>query len=242
MPRKPRVYLADKTSHIYLCGNNQQSCFYCPADYQYYSLLLNKGLLKYKVLLHAYVLMENHIQLLLTPCCSKGIAKLIQYISSSYVRYFNKKYQRSGSLFQGRHKASIVDADNYLLACMRFIEFDPVKSGLVSHLAQYPHSSYVQNAVYQRVLVPEVTVNQHSQYLHLGYNLLSRKSNYQKLFLHSSHQYLDTLIIERLMHNFPIGDQFFIKQIEAMHHIKFNKMKPGRPCKAMKLMLPVIFC
>ena len=66
MPRKPRIYLADQTSHIYLCGNNQQRCFYCTADYQYYSLLLSKGLLKYAILLHAYVLMENHIQLLLS--------------------------------------------------------------------------------------------------------------------------------------------------------------------------------
>ncbi|WOH38938.1 transposase [Thalassotalea fonticola] len=242
MPRKPRIYLADKTSHIYLCGNNKQSCFYCTADYQYYSALLCKGLRKYKVLLHAYVLMENHIQLLLTPSCNKGIASLIQYISSSYVRYMNKKYQRSGSLFQGRHKASIIDADNYLLACMRFIESEPLKSGIISHLGHYPYSSYTQNAVHQQLSTPQVAVSPHSQYIHLGNNLLSRKSNYQKLFLHSSHQYLDTLIIERLMHNFPIGDQFFIKHIESLHHIKFNKMKPGRPSKPVKLMLPVIFC
>ncbi|WNC73534.1 transposase [Thalassotalea psychrophila] len=242
MSRKPRAYQADQTAHIYLCGNNQQRCFYCTADYQYYSLLLSKGLVKYEVLLHAYVLMENHIQLLLTPSCSKGIASLIQYISSSYVRYINRKYQRSGSLFQGRHKASIVDADNYLLACMRFIESDPVSKGIVSHLAQYPYSSYTQNAVHQQVSTSLVVVNQHRQYLHLGPNLVSRKSNYQKLFLHSSQQYLDTLIIERLMHNFPIGDEFFIEHIEALHHIKFNRMKLGRPSKPVKLMLPVIFC
>ncbi|KGJ92488.1 transposase [Thalassotalea sp. ND16A] len=242
MARKPRIYIPDMPCLIYLCGNNQQHCFYCDADYQYFLRLLAKAANKYNIALHAYVLMDKHIQLLLTPSSKHGISRLMQYLCSSYVRYINKRYQRSGSLFQGRHKASVVDANNYLLACMRHIEFEPVRAGVVSHPCEYPYSSNKQNGQHQTSATYPIELCKPMQYLTLGDNLISRKSNYQKLFSNAGNNAASQLISERLQHNYPIGNKLFIAELENNHHLILKHMKPGRPAKPLQVTLPIIFC
>ena len=121
MPRKTRMYLPGIPAHIVQRGNNRDACFFSDEDYGYYLDRLTEGLRRFGVALHAYVLMTNHVHLLLTPGDGDGISRLMQHVGRHYVLYINKHYRRTGTLWEGRHKASLVQADRYLLTCMRYI-------------------------------------------------------------------------------------------------------------------------
>ena len=142
MPRKPRSYLPGVPAHVVQRGNNRNACFFADEDYLFYRECLSEGLRRYEVRLHAYVLMTNHVHLLLTPSDETGISCLLQHVGRLYVLYINKTYRRSGTLWEGRHKASLVDAENYLLACYRYIEMNPVAARMVEAPDQYQWSSY----------------------------------------------------------------------------------------------------
>jgi len=131
MPRKPRVYLSGVPCHVIQRGNDRQPCFYSEEDYVFYLECLYDACKRYKVNLHAYVLMTNHVHLLVTPRVADGISRVMQSIGRRYVQYVNVTYKRSGTLWEGRHKSSLVDADNYLLSCYRYIEMNPVRAGMV---------------------------------------------------------------------------------------------------------------
>ena len=229
MPRKARLYLANLPCHIHIVGHNMQNCFYCPADYDYFSTLLDKASRRYQIAIHAFLILENQAHLLLTPATKNGISRLMQYLASCYARYFNQKYQRSGSLFQGRHKAAVVDEQYYLLCCMRFIEYLPVQLGLVKHPGEYTRSSYQSNAHHLHVETSDINLVPHPTYLNLGNNLLSRKSNYQRLFLQENTELLSHYIFERLHHNHPIGSSDFIEHLKTIYKLTIPQMKAGRP-------------
>lgn len=142
MPRKPRMYLAGIPAHIVQRGNNRDTCFFSDDDYLFYSDVLGQGLRRYHVKLHAYCLMTNHVHLLMTPEDEFSISHVMQHIGRRYVQYINKTYRRSGTLWEGRHKASLVDADNYLLKCYRYIEMNPVVASMVETPERYRWSSY----------------------------------------------------------------------------------------------------
>ena len=124
MPRKPRMYLAGVPCHVIQRGNNRDACFYAEQDYQFYLDCLQDAGRRYRVAVHAYVLMTNHVHLLLTPKDTEGISRVMQSVGRRYVQYINFEYQRSGTLWEGRHKASLVQAEDYLFTCMRYIELD----------------------------------------------------------------------------------------------------------------------
>lgn len=270
MPRKARNYRPNSTCHIYLSANNDGNCFYDPDDYKHYLRLLNRALILNEVALHAYVLLNNHIQLLLTPTSIDGISKLMQSVSSSYVRYFNKKYLSSGSLFKGRYKACAVEADKFLLSCMRYIEEQPIRSNQATSIDansdtgagisastsadDYLWSSYVCNAksfnnITGATVNKSVSVNKHvislkphQQYLALGSNVFNRQQHYQQLFSSPRKHGLNEFIRERLIYNFPIASQAFIDQLEQHFAIEFSKIKPGRPKKQKRLRIPIFYC
>jgi len=131
MPRRPRLYIPGIPAHIVQRGNNREPCFFCDFDYQHYLETLGQGLNRYAVRCHAYVLMTNHVHLLLTPSTENGISQLMAYLGKKYVTYINKTYRRTGTLWEGRHKSSLIDAENYLLRCYRYIEMNPVRAGMV---------------------------------------------------------------------------------------------------------------
>ena len=119
MPRKTRMYLPGIPAHIVQRGNNRDACFFANNDYTVYKAALAEGLRRYGGVLHAYCLMTNHVHLLMTPSESDSISRIIQHVGRQYVKYINKNYRRSGTLWEGRHKGSLVDAEAYLLACYR---------------------------------------------------------------------------------------------------------------------------
>ncbi|WP_068546697.1 hypothetical protein [Thalassotalea crassostreae] len=230
MPRKPRLYIANMPHLIQVCGNNLQSCFYCSNDFNTYITILNASINKTKIALHAFVLLDNRITLLLTPSDEDSIGRLMQVVSSSYVKYFNRRYQRTGSLFQGRHKSSVIEPKQFLLSAMHYIEYAPIVSGICHQLIDYPWSSYGQNAQHQ-INDLCLDVSPHPIYLMLADDKLNRKNCYQSISTLIDSKTLSDFITERLSHNFPIGDSQFLRSLALNHNFYFTKMKPGRPRK-----------
>jgi putative transposase len=144
--RKPRHFLANVPCHIISRGNNHNVCFFADDEYIFYLKCLNDACLKYAVSVHAYVLMTKHIHLLMTSSELMSIPKIMQSVGRRYVQYINKTYRRICTLWEGRYKASIIDAEAYLLACCRYIELNPVRASMVEHPIDYPWSSYRVNA------------------------------------------------------------------------------------------------
>ncbi len=128
MPRQPRFVLIGHPQHIIIRGNNRDPIFYADQDYQFYLDKLGQACEKHECELHAYVLMTNHVHLLITPHKKDGISKAMQMVGRYYVQYFNKTYQRTGTLWEGRYKATLIDSDHYALVCYRYIEMNPERS------------------------------------------------------------------------------------------------------------------
>lgn len=180
MARLPRFVIPGQPQHVIQRGNNRELIFVADEDYHYYLQKLFDGCKKHDVELHAYILMTNHVHLLMTPFSENGISKVMQFIGRYYVQYFNFQYQRTGTLWEGRYKATLLDSEGYLLTCSRYLELNPVRADRVKTPADYPWSSFHYNALGKedKLLTP------HSVYKRLGSNSAQRQSNYYALFNH----------------------------------------------------------
>ena len=141
MARLPRLVLAGQAHHVIQRGNNRQAIVLNDADRLQYLVQLRECAATYKVAIHAYVLMDNHVHLLATPATDQGISQMMQALGRRYVAWFNHKYGRSGTLWEGRFRAGLIDSEHHLMACMRYIELNPVRAGLCLHPADYLWSS-----------------------------------------------------------------------------------------------------
>jgi len=146
MARLPRYVIPGQPQHIIQRGNNRQAIFAADADFQFFRDALIDAASKHGLAIHAYVWMTNHIHLLATPEFDDSISKVFQSVGRRYVQYFNYTYRRSGTLWEGRYRATVVDSEQYLLVLMRYIELNPVRAGMVAHPSEYPWSSYLFNA------------------------------------------------------------------------------------------------
>src|SRR5690348_7286923 len=146
MPRKPRFQVPGVPAHVVQRGNNRQAIFFESSDYAAYLNWLREGLKRYGCELHAYALMTNHVHLLMTPDSRDAISRTMQYVGRHFVPYINFSYGRTGTLWEGRYKASLVQEEHYLLLCMRYIEMNPVRAGMVKSPSHYRWSSYRSNA------------------------------------------------------------------------------------------------
>ncbi len=179
MARLPRFVIPGQPQHVIVRGNNREPIFYADEDYQYYLEKLKQACDKHQCDVHAYVLMTNHVHLLMTPRHEQGISKVLQMLGRYYVQYFNYTNSRSGTLWEGRYKASLIDSENYLLTCYRYIELNPVRAeGMVDHPSKYPWSSYRFNALGDSnpLIVP------HQEYIQLGSTDADRQAAYRVLF------------------------------------------------------------
>ena len=147
MPRKPRFFVPGVPVHIVQRGNNRQAIFFEEIDYEVYLSLLMEAIDRYGCEVHAYVLMTNHTHILATPSEKISLGRMIQYVGRHYVPYINRKYGRSGTLWEGRFKAAMIETSAYLLACYRYIELNPVRAGMVRHPGDYRWSSYGCNGL-----------------------------------------------------------------------------------------------
>ena len=145
MPRRPIIVLPNIPLHIIQRGNNKQACFFADDDYLFYLQWLEEYALISGCLIHAYVLMTNHVHLLLTPKSSVSSGDLLKRLGQRYVQYINRIYRRTGTLWEGRYRSCLVQEEKYLLTCQRYIELNPVRAGIVEHPGEFRWSSYRHN-------------------------------------------------------------------------------------------------
>lgn len=160
----PRLYFSRCVQHVIQRGNDGESCFYDEADYKAYLYFLNDAAEKYQVAIHAFVLMTDHVRLLATPSDEQGISRLMQAQGHRNVQHLNFIYGRTGALWEGRYKSTLVDNDCYLLTVYRYLELNPVRAGMVAHASEYRWSNYQANALGK----PIQLLTPHSLYLRLG--------------------------------------------------------------------------
>lgn len=227
MPRQPRYFIPNIPQHVIQRGVDRQAVFFQPDDYALYLRSLDESASQYDCRIHAYALMPNHTHLLLTPGNERSLPLLMQAMGRRYVQTLNKKYDRTGTLWQGRYKASLVQDDRYLLACHKYIELNPVRAGLVSAPAEYPYSSFACNAngSANDLLRP------HALYLSLAKSADQRQAAYRRLFLDSIAPELLATIRDTTNACLVMGNDRFKDQIEAMLGRSVRHRKSGRPKK-----------
>lgn len=227
MPRPTRLNLPDIPQHITQRGNNRQACFYFDDDYRLYLELLHESCRAHDCSLHAYVLMTNHVHLLMTPSTPEGVSKVIRDLGRDYVRAINKTYRRSGTLWEGRFKSSLVDTNRYCLTCYRYIEFNPQRANMVRHPADYPWSSFHCNALGK----PNGLITPHDCWLMLGENDDARITAYRALFKDKLNQSDINHIRQSVNTGLPTGSDEFRREIETTLSIRLGHGKRGRPRK-----------
>ena len=228
MPRRARMYLPDYPYHIVQRGNNREACFIEPDNYQFYLELWKECSQRYGVEVHAYCLMTNHVHFLVTPEKSDSISRTTRVVGSRYAYYFNKLYKRTGTVWEGRHKSSLVQSDQYFLTCSRYIELNPVVAGMVVKPEQYKWSSYLINA-----WGGMSSLTPHDEYLKLGSDSKTRCYAYRELFKHHLSDYDIHLIENACDYSHPVGDDRFRMQIEEKYNIKLGQATRGRPRKVV---------
>jgi putative transposase len=228
MPRRKRMYLAGLPYHLVQRGNNREVCFVEPENYQYYLELWKECSKRYRIAVHAYCLMTNHIHFLVTPENSDSISRAMSVIGSRYAYYFNKTYKRTGTIWEGRHKSSLIQSDRYFLTCCRYIELNPVVASMVAKPEEYKWSSYLANAWGRESdLVP------HDEYLKLGAGTEARSYAYRELFKDRLSDYDVHLIQNVSEYCQPVGDDHFRVQIEEKYGVTLGQAYRGRPKKGV---------
>lgn len=235
MPRPPRYELVGIPQHVIQRGNNRQATFFTDADYQAYLVWLGEAAERHGCLIHAYVLMTNHAHLLLTPQVAGAISKVMQSLGRRYVQYVNACYRRSGTLWEGRYKASLIDSERYLLTCYRYIELNPVRAGMVAEPGQYRWSSYGWHGQG----MADRLITDHGEYWALGRDESARQAAYRDLFRDA----LDPRVVEDIRSALNqcrlCGSERFKDEIESTLQRRVRPGKAGRPKKLVDSEIPV---
>lgn len=227
MPRLTRVSLIGVAQHVIQRGNNRQICFGGEEDMRAYLGWLKEFSRKFKVDIHAWVLMTNHVHLLCTPNEENAVSRMMQSLGRMYVRYFNYVYQRTGTLWEGRFKSSLIQEERYLLEVYRYIELNPVRAGMIDDPSEYSWSSYQCNGLGKESLlrVP------HQLYSSLGKTKEERLINYRELFkVHISNNLLED-IRKCTNKGLALGDDGFKQELEKLTNQRVTPKKMGRPRK-----------
>ena len=226
MPRTARVTLPGIAQHVIQRGNNRQITFTREQDMIAYAGWLKEYADKFEVDIHAWVLMTNHVHLLLTPYSTDATSKLMQALGRMYVRYFNKEYRRSGTLWEGRFKSFLVQNERYLLECHRYIELNPVTANMVNHPREYKWSSYRTNALGKP---STICTTPHPEYLKLGSSVTDRLENYRSLFTAHITPEANKRIRRSIQSGFVLGNERFEQEIKVLENrVRAEKRKERR--------------
>jgi REP-associated tyrosine transposase len=227
LPRRPRLSIAGIPWHIIHRGNNRESCFFAEDDYRYYLAVLKEQAHQYQCVIHVYALMPNHVHILLTPEKTDSASMMMKHVSQRYVQYINKKYHRSGTLWEGRFRSCLTQEEKYVIACYRYIELNPVRAGLVKDPSDYPWSSFRANALGET----NALITPHKLYEGLGQNLEERQAAYRDLFRTPVNDETINEIRQATNGNFALGDEKFKEQIESLLDRRARPGRTGRPRK-----------
>ncbi|EER62224.1 protein of unknown function DUF1568 [Acidovorax delafieldii 2AN] len=227
MARLSRLALPGYPHHIVQRGNNRQSVFVDRQDYELMLSLLADQAQRWGVAVHAYVLMENHFHLLATPQTVEGIPKMMQAVGRSYVQAFNRRHGRTGTLWEGRYRSTVLQPERYLLACMAYIDLNPVRAGLVAQAGDYPWSSHghwlgLRN---DRLLTPP------SLYWALGNTPFAREAAYAALVQEGVGMTQQSELTRSVLSGWVLGDSGFVESLQKLTERRMVRARAGRPPK-----------
>ena len=225
MSQKSRFNLIAVPQHVIQRGNNREPGFFSEDDYRRYLEDLKVATKKYGCRVHANVSMTNHVHLLIIPMMDSSIPQFMQALGRCYVKYINHIYKRTGTLWEGRYKSSLVDSDHYLLSCMRYIELNPIRACLVDHPGEYAWSSYGVNAQGKK----DGLIEHHPLYLELESEADARQARYRELFRHHMDEDMLHEIRDSLNRELVLGRSYFKDRIEQITKRQTRLGKPGRP-------------
>ncbi|OQW87275.1 MAG: transposase [Rhodoferax ferrireducens] len=228
MARLPRLTLPGYAHHVIQRGNNRQAIFAAPAHYQCLLDLLSEYASQFEVLIHAYVLMSNHFHLLATPQSVDGLPLMMQAVGRRYVRYFNAAQQRTGTLWEGRYKSTVVQSERYLLACMAYIDLNPVRAGLVAQPQDYPWSSHAHylGRRADRLIKP------HALFWELGNTPFAREAAYAELVQSGINPVQQQALTDATLRGWALGEADFVADLQKRTERRVSKTSAGRPALA----------
>jgi putative transposase len=226
MPRQPRFFAPDVPLHVIQRGNDRQVIFRAPEDRLRFLDLIRHAMRRHGVSIHAYVLMTNHVHFLLTPSRRGGVSDMMQSVGRVYVQWFNGRYRRTGTLWEGRYKATVVEDERYLLTCMRYIELNPVRARMVKSPGEHPWSSFATNACG----VASDLVESHAVYRALGSSPEERRGAYRELFRHEIPEADLCAIRDATQNGWALGSDGFRARIDATGR-RAGRLPMGRPRK-----------
>jgi len=227
MARLPRLMIAAQVHHVVQRGSNGQAVFNGAADYESMRQILAEQLQRHRVDLHAYVLMENHFHFLLTPQDDAGLSTFLQSIGRSYVRYFNNRHKRSGPLFDGRYRCTVLQAERYLLPCMALMDSNPVRSGLVATASDYAWSSH-RHYIGMQV---DRLVHPHALVWALGNTPFAREARYGEIVSGGCEPELLRALTESTRRGWALGDADFLAELQKSTERRLKPLPAGRPPK-----------
>jgi putative transposase len=223
VPRPPRLVIPKQSLHLIQRGNNRAALFLSSEEFRHYQQLLHDASVRTACAIHAYVLMTNHVHLLITPTQPHGPARLMQMIGRTYVRWFNSRRQRTGTLWEGRYRSTLIDSDAYLLTCSRYIELNPVRAGIVDRPDDYPWSSFRRNARGGA----DSLVTPHALYDALGDEPAKRCEAYRALFRAP----LDSIAVNALrratQNGTVLGRPIFLTEVEHVLDRRLSRCAHG---------------
>ena len=225
MARLPRYNLPGVPQHVIQRGNNRQAIFATESDYAAYLDWLQEAARQHRLAIHAYVLMTNHVHLLVTPEHPDSIGKTLQSLGRRYVQYFNYTYGRTGTLWEGRYRATVVDAEPYLLTCSRYIELNPVRAGMVKSPAHYRYASYRHNAQGH----PDALITEHALYRRLDRSRPRRCAAYRALFRGAVEEGILKDIRAATNTGWALGNERFRTEIQRLSQRRTAPLPRGRP-------------
>ena len=230
MARLPRLTLPGYPHHVIQRGNNRQAIFNSTADHQTLLILLAENAKKFKVAIHAYVLMSNHFHLLATPQTLEGLPQMMQAVGRSYVRYFNDTQQRTGTLWEGRYKSTVIQTERYLLACMAYIDLNPVRAGMVAAARDYPWSSH-GHYTGQRI---DPLITPHALFWELGNTPFAREAAYAQLVQSGISPVQQAALTDSAMSGWALGEPDFVEDLQKRTGRRVAKGLAGRPVSVKK--------
>lgn len=227
MVRLARYDVPGIPQHVIQRGNNRGVTFVADEDYAFYLDCLADAAARNDCAVHAYVLMTNHVHLLVTPQAADGVGRMMQSLGRRYVRYFNRVQQRTGTLWEGRYRATLVEAASYFLACCRYIEMNPVRAGMVATPDDYPWSSWCAHA--DGAETPLLT--EHPEYRAQGATPAERQTAYRALFSAILDESAVTAIRDATNKAWALGGERFKEELTHLTERRLAPGKPGRPRK-----------
>jgi putative transposase len=227
MARKTRIACSGYPLHVVQRGNNRAACFVDDKDRLLYLALVTEFARREQCAVHAYVLMTNHVHILSTGRADGAISRLMKRIGENYVPIFNRKHERTGTLWEGRFHCSVVDTESYLLSCYRYIELNPVRSGMVVAPGDYAWSSHGHNAEGRDCPM----IDPHPAFLALGSTWDERRSVYKRHFGSPQDPRELQRIRDAINGNFALGSLEFVRELEERTGRKLAPRRAGRPPK-----------